>query len=279
MGSPYDDPQPRGFPIVLATLRITIAVQCWGAAAAWLHESRDGGLVDLLQQFLDIPEPAARLWMTRGAWALAAAGTVTLVRPITLVLLLITVWFGLVSYAGTRLHGELLEPIEHAVRFLCPVALLLLDFWPPRIDFSLGRANIAVFLLRLGSALTFAGHGLVALMQSREGGPFVDLITLSFANVFGMQVSEEQARIALGVIGGVDLGCALALMTARSRSIAACMAVWGLLTAVSRVLAHGPDWYHQTLLRIANCGAPAVLLIYWLRAVKGQPPVTIPGDQ
>jgi hypothetical protein len=277
MASPYDDPVPRGFPVVVATLRIVVALQCWGAAAARLHAGEDFHLVEFLTTTAGLSQAWADTWLDRAAWGLAACGLLSLVRPCWPVLLPVTAWFAFVSSTGTLVTNQWVEPAEQAARFLTPLTLLLLDFWPPRLKFSLGRAVVAFFLLRLGAAATFIGHGLEALHQSRVGGSFVELITGSFQNVLQVAVTVDQAQSALGVIGGVDIGLGLGLLLVRSRSFALYMAFWGVLTAVSRALAYGPDAYHMVLIRAASGGAAFALFLYWLLAIREQPPIVRPA--
>ncbi|MEZ6066828.1 MAG: hypothetical protein R3B90_14240 [Planctomycetaceae bacterium] len=274
--SPFDDPVPRGYRVVLATLRIAVAVQCWGAAASWFTLEDSGGVLGALTNAGGWPEPTARLIMNRIAWGLLACGTFTLVRPCWPVLIGVTAWFGFVAALGPLQDTSRLQPAAHAARYLAPLALLLLDWWPPVVKFSLGRAGVGLFFLRLGAAATFAGHGLQALRQSREGGHFVELITGSMEHVFHWDVSTDHAQLALGVIGGMDIGLAIGLMLVRSRPIACWMGVWGILTAVSRVLALGPEAYPMVLIRFAHGGAPFTLFLYWYLAVKEQPAITVP---
>lgn len=276
-GSPYDDPVPRGFPVVLATLRIVVAVQCWGAAAAILDAREDFHLVGFLREQAGFTEALIWTWLDRAAWGLAACGALTLVRPCWPVLIPVSLWFLGATAVTTFESNHWLEPAEHAARYLTPPVLLLLDFWPPKLKFALGRATIVIFFLRLGAAGTFIGHGLEAIRQSRAGGSFVELITGSFQNVLHRTVTVDQAQAALGVIGGIDIGLGLGLLLTRSRFFALYMAGWGTLAAVSRVLAHGPEAYHMVLLRSANGGAAFALLLYWMLAIKEQPAIVRPS--
>jgi hypothetical protein len=207
-----------------------------------------------------------------------ACGALTLVRPCWPVLLPVVGWFGVIA-AVASVERHRLEPAEQAVRILAPLSLMLLDLWPPRAKFTLGRAGLAIFFLRLGIAATFIGHGLVALQQSRVGGNFVELIQGSFQNVAGVEVSDDHARQALGIIGGIDIGLGLGIILTRSKVFALYMAFWGVLTAMSRVLAYGPDAYPLVLLRAANGGAPFALFLYWFLALKELPPITLPAEK
>ena len=263
---------------MLATLRIAVALECWGAAGERLHSAGDFGLTPLLVQ-AGFAESMVTSILDKTAWGLVVCGLCTLVRPCWPVLIPVTVWFTFVAVIGGVVNEHRFEVIAHGARYLTPLALLLLDFWPPRAKFALGRATVALFFLRLGIALSFAGHGLQAIQQCRSGGHFVELIVGSIANVFHREVTTEQAQFALGIIGGIDLGLALGLMLTRSRAIVFWMAIWGGLTAMSRVLALGPEAWDEVLIRGTHCGAPAALFIYWWMAVKEQPAITLPAGR
>ncbi|MCA9054178.1 MAG: hypothetical protein KDA75_10100 [Planctomycetaceae bacterium] len=277
--SPFDDPVPRGFNVVLATLRIAVAVQCWGAAGERLHADGDFGLLKFLTGPAGFADSAATAVLDKAAWGLLACGFLTLVRPCWPVLIGVTGWFAFVAAIGGASHNDVLLPVAHGARYLVPLALLLLDFWPPPAKFSLGRAMVALFFLRLGIVLTFAGYGFVALQQSRAGGPFVELVSGSAANVFRHQLTTEQAQTALGVIGGMNLGLALGLLLVRSRAMVLFMAAWGGLAAMSHVLALGPQAWDEVLILAASCGGPASLFFYWWLAVREQPAITVPAGK
>ncbi|QDU37841.1 hypothetical protein Mal4_21580 [Maioricimonas rarisocia] len=276
-GSPYDQPEPRGWSLVQATLRIVVAVQCWGVAATWLQGGNHAAVLQFAMEHNGMAESAAARFDNIIAVAMLACGALTLTRPCWPVLLPVSGWMLLESVMKMLLHDQWLEPAEHASRYLAPVALIVIDFWPPKLKFALGWAMVSMWLLRIAAASTFVGHGLMAIFQSGTGGNFVDLITLSAANVLGATVSEEHARVALAVIGGVDIGVALNLLISRSRGVAFWMAFWGFAAAASRVTAYGPEQYHDILIRVANGGVPAVVGIYWWRAIREQPSSVIPG--
>lgn len=275
--SPFDDPVPRGYPVVLATLRIAVAVQCWGAAAGWLHGHDDYGLTGYLVsagRFTDVWVATA---LDRVSWALAACGLLTLVRPCWPVLLPVTAWFSLIAAVGPAAEQDPLRPCLQSVRYLAPFSLMLLDLWPPRVKFSLGRCLVGLFLLRLGSVLTFGAHALLALDQSRRGGPLEDLLTATCQQAAQLSLTPDQARAALGIIGGLELGLTLGLLLSRSRTMAFLMTGWGALAAMSHVLAYGPQQFYQVLLEASHAGAPCALGLYWWLAVKEQPPILRPA--
>jgi hypothetical protein len=274
--SPFDDPVPRGYRVVLATLRIAVALQCWGAAAAWLVLREDFGLLPLLMRHAGLSTAALTSLLDKISWGLGVCGLLTLVRPCWPVLLPVTAWFTAIAAIGP-LAGEPFRPATHAVRCAAPLALLLLDFWPPAVKFALGRAMAALIVMRLGIATTFAAQGCLALSQSRTGGPLTTQLAAAIANIVPSSPAAGHAPAALGIVGGIYLGLAVGLLLVRSRAIALLMTVLGGLAAMSYVIAGGPEQWGQTLLHAAGAGAPAALFVYWWRAVREQPAITVPA--
>ena len=277
--NPFDTPVPKGVSLVQGTLRVVVAIQCWGMAAARLHHDQQTPLSEFLANGYDLGADKIPLLEDYAAYALIGCGLLTLLRPCWPVLIPVVVWQAAIAIT-TALAGEgtipLLEPAEQATRFLTPMALLIIDFWPPRLKPGLTLTRASIGLLRLGTCATFAAHGLVAIYQFRHGGNFVDLILFSFEKVFQYDVERELAQNALAVIGALDVAVALSLLTSRSRALALWMAFWGLLTACSRTLAYGLEGYDMTLIRIANGGAPLAILIFWVSAVREQKPNILP---
>jgi hypothetical protein len=275
--SPFDDPVPRGNNVFLATLRIAVTLGCWGAAAARLAAGDQFGLLDPLVDSAGFSTAAANGLLDKLAWGLVLCGLLTLVRPCWPVLLPVTVWFALLAAIGPALHQRPIQPVTHALRYLGPLALLVIDLWPPRIKFSLGRAMVGHFFLRMGIVLTFAGEGLVALLQSRLGGPLVTQLANGLSSVFRADLTTEQVQTTLAVIGGVYVGLALGLLLVRSRAIALLMTLVGCLGAMSYVVGQGPHAWPQALLHMPVAMAPLALFLHWWLAVKEQPAITVPA--
>jgi hypothetical protein len=163
-----------------------------------------------------------------------------------------------------------LGPVEHASRYAAPLALLLLDFWPPRLKSHLGRTVASMWILRVAAAATFAGHGLVAIDHSLHGGHFAELLQ-SACGALGIELTPSQNQWGLAIIGGLDLGLALNVLVSRSKPVVFYMMLWGLATAASRMALLGPQGYPEMLIRIANGGIPLVLLLYWSLSLKDSP--------
>ena len=185
----------------------------------------------------------------------------------------VTAIFSWLNNPGNPFHAT--DPAGHAVRYAAPLALLLLTAFPQK-----GNARQVEWLLRWGVAGTFVGHGLSALWLNPF---FVDLI-IGTMNLFlgdpiftavSFQDLEEALTIAasrqviaesvLPIIAIQDfiLVAFLLFPGKRIKTIALWMAVWGFVTAVSRMTTYGWDHWHDLALRICNGGIPLFLWAYW----------------
>ena len=185
----------------------------------------------------------------------------------------VTAIFSWLNNPGNPFHST--DPLGHAVRYAAPLALLLLTAFPEK-----GNARLVEWLLRWGVAGTFVGHGLSALWLNPF---FVDLI-IGTMNLFlgdpiftavSFQDLEEALSIAasrqviaesvLPIIAIQDfILVAFLLFPGKSiKTIALWMAVWGFVTAVSRMTTYGWDHWHDLALRICNGGIPLFLWAYW----------------
>jgi hypothetical protein len=192
---------------------------------------------------------------------------------------LLTLWpfftaiFSWLINPGNPFHAT--DPAGHAVRYAAPLALLLLTAFPEK-----GNVCRVEWLLRWGVAGTFVCHGLCALWLKPS---FVDLI-IGTMNLFlgdpvftavSFQDLEEALTIAasrqaiaesaLPIIAIQDfiLVALLLLPGKRIKTIALWMAVWGFVTATSRMTAYGWEHWHDLALRICNGGIPLFLWFHW----------------
>lgn len=278
-GNPFQTPPPKGIRLLQGTLRVIVAVQCWGLAAGRLHHRRITPLSELLDEAYQIGPQALGRVEDAVALALVVCGLITLLRPMTLVLIPVILWqITLAVTAVIAGEGTLpaLEPALQAVRIVVPLTLLTIDFWPPRISPTLLVTLTSMTLLRLAMALTFVGHGVIALVQFRQGGDWVELLILTVREGVHREISPEVARVLLAAMGAMNVALSLALLSSRNRAIALWMACWGFLTAFSHTVAYGIDGYDLTLLHIADGGAPLTVLLFWLTAVREQKPVLLP---
>lgn len=115
--------------------------------------------------------------------------------------------------------------------------------------------HLASWILRLGTALTFTGHGLVALGVKKTWLPYL--------MVTGM--SEETAMIVMPYIGFMDLLVALLVLVRPFTFVLFWAVFWAFVTALARPLA-GEGWV-AFLERGANWATPLALCI--LQCWKG----------
>ncbi|MEW4487804.1 hypothetical protein AB1L42_06955 [Thalassoglobus sp. JC818] len=271
--NPFETPSPRGIRLVQATLRVTLALQCWGYAAQRIHHHSDYVLTNLLAQAKNWDVDRIQQVNDVTAYVLIVSGLLILVRPIWLVLLPLAGWqTGMAVAAVVTGTGAVsaLEPAIQAVRYILPTALLLVDFWPPKVKPGLAVCLSSIGLLRFAIAATFIGQGLLALYEFQRGGNLVDLISLTAQNFFGRELASEQAQNLLAIVGAVDVAIAVALLSSRNRLVALFAVLWGLATAFSHTVAFGIDGYPATLVRAADVGAVLTVLIFWIVAVEEQ---------
>jgi len=152
------------------------------------------------------------------------------------------------------------DSFGHAVRFVAPVVLLA---------FGTGTGSYLKleWLLRIAIASTFIGHGLAAYWL-KPG--FVDLIVGTMDTFFGDDwrlagQRESFALVTLPWIGRLDflLAALILIPFKRLRTVALWMAIWGFVTAVSRVTAFGWERWPDFLIRMANGGLPLLLWLEW----------------
>ncbi|MBX3435909.1 MAG: hypothetical protein KF861_00235 [Planctomycetaceae bacterium] len=276
---PYRDYlRPRGLTWIKATLRVTVAVQCLGAAAQKLSAGTSSPIATFLMTDLDWPADSASQMDVGAAYGLLVCGILTALRPSWPTLLPAIVWFTAVAVAPL-VHGvdalAAFQVMEQSLRFLAPLALLILDFWPPRLKSHLGRTVVSMWMLRAGVFLTYLGMGLLAVLQCVTSGPLLTLVESVAERAGGVVLSDEVTRLWLGALGGVSMALALNVLVTRSKPILVGSMVWGFVTASSRMIELGPVGYPESLVRVAELGAPAVLLLYFSRALREFPPEVI----
>ena len=157
--------------------------------------------------------------------------------------------------------------LNHAVRYCAP---LVLAFW---IGFIAQKKLVHLpelwcWVLRIAVSATFLGHGLNAM----RGSPgHVELIQLTCLNLFSWEVNELLARQCLRCIGVMDMLLAVTLLLRKWKWIAMWMALWGLVTATSRLTAYGVDkGWSLTAIRLGNGGVPFVVWWIWKYGKTGE---------
>ncbi|MBG31193.1 MAG: hypothetical protein CMI31_14525 [Opitutae bacterium] len=262
-------------------LRWLVVFQCAGYAAQLATPSSLNSW--LLESLGDSAVSALDAWVARILWiATVALPALGIVRPIgvvgrhwparceVLILGFAAAWalseafFSWRANLGNPFHAT--DPYGHAVRYLAPVALLLL--WSGKgIDLRIEWA------LRFAVAGTFIGHGLCCWWLKPA---FLDLILGSLDTFFGIDwesAAEREffAKAFLPWIAVQDFILAgLILLPKRLRWVALWMAFWGFVTALSRLTAFGWERWPDLFIRICNGGIPLLLWLHWRNLFKNR---------
>ena len=112
------------------------------------------------------------------------------------------------------------------------------------------------WLLRLGAAFCFIGHGAFGLLRKEAWLPYFALVG----------IGPEAAAALMPLVGTVDIVAGVLLLVRPRPVVAAYMAVWAVWTALLRPLTGEPAW--EALERAGNYGVPAALLL--LMAFRGR---------
>lgn len=278
--NPFETPQPRGIRVVQGTLRVVVVAQCLGTAAAWLHHRRENPLLQLLGQARDLTSEQLLSAQNGIAAAMIVLAALTLLRPSTFSLLPVIVYQSAWNIAAVLTEsGEFpyLQPALRCLLAIVPLALLLIDFWPPRIRPTLILCLSSVSLLRLGTAATFIAHGLFSLWSFPDGS-LADLLRNVFQEARGEELPEVLIGPGLATIAAVDFSLALCVVVSRLKTMALLSVVWGFALAASHTLAFGATGYDLTLQSLGSAGAPLAVLLFWVLAVREQKPVYLPDD-
>lgn len=109
--------------------------------------------------------------------------------------------------------------------------------------------NFIKYMLRIGVACTFIGHGMNAMTIKQN---WIPLLT-----VYGFSV--EQAKILMPWIGVLDIFVALLVVIHPFRAVVIWAIFWTFATALTRVIAGEGVW--EFIERAANWSAPLALLL------------------
>ncbi|MBX3442467.1 MAG: hypothetical protein KF774_08665 [Planctomyces sp.] len=279
MATPWDHPNPRGLAVVQALMRVIVAIQCWGAAAQGLGGQSPSDVARWL--FLESSFRAAEILRFDRfvALGLLAAGLVSLVRPMWLALFAAAGWFAAEAAASLTRGGEpgaAFVALEHAVWIAAPISLAMLDWWPPKLKFTLGRFVFALGLLRWTAATSLAAQGAKQLWSLGERTRLEELVSRSLTAAHAADGTPEQIPLAMGALAGADIAIALLLAATRSRSVACLAGAWCLARIAMWTLAFGPEGYPETLVRAALPGAPLVLAAFAFIGTRVAPPEILP---
>lgn len=274
--SPYDDPVPRGWKFVQGTLRVAVCMQCAGLALLHLSADESSEAAGLLGTVWESGELVAGSWTKFAGYGLSLAALFTLLRPSWPILICVVLWFGAEAAAPAVEEFHVAELLQRVLRVALPLVLLLVDFWPPSLSFSIGRAKVALSLLRLALVTSVCAGGVLKLTAITTGGTWDDLV-YDAAEAAGHTLEDSGIAQCLAVMAAVDFTLAWASLTSRNRLSLGLLAAWQVATAALWIAAEGPPGYAAFLLDASSAGAPLAVLLFWVCAVKEQSPVIVPG--
>ncbi|MEM6799746.1 MAG: hypothetical protein AAF589_09545 [Planctomycetota bacterium] len=149
---------------------------------------------------------------------------------------------------------------SQSCRFAAPLGLLALTRAGGEPSDSRVQRG-AIEFLRWAAIATFAAHGVEALQHYPK---FIDMLISATRLLSGATMSQGVAEGLLTVIGAADVLVAVVVAAKRSQRGAGYMAVWGLITAASRVVVYGVflgGWGFLT--RAPHAIVPVVLWVLW----------------
>lgn len=264
---PADEPTPIDPPAVIrahATLRIVVGLYALGLLQIGWQRQMDSAADNWqsIGQLLAAVSAATAAWCwSVRLWPLAAAGAAIVVLWQTAAVLL-------EPAAGPEPPWHLrraAQMVDHLPRLAAPIALAWLWRWRPRtappgntrsagdvkavrrIGWFLAAAAAAMFLLH-AAKLIFAPDSVEVFL------------TRSFQRWYGYSLDRDAVQRTLWTIAAVDLGAVAALAIGRTRGSLCYMALWGMMTAASRVSAYGLFAWEEAFLRSANGGAALAAL-------------------
>lgn len=175
----------------------------------------------------------------------------------------VALYFGIDAVVGMTVEvGAFMELTlpAHAVRIAAPLALALASDSDDEKPTGGGLRPVGIRFLMVAAGLTFAAHGVEALAAHPR---FVDYLIVFTHDGLGLEIAQSQLEIALQVVGVIDLAVALpALLLRRWSSVYAYMAIWGTIAAASRVVHGGMNGLPEMLIRSANGGVAAAIVLF-----------------
>ena len=251
-------------------LRICLAIQCFGVGASALGPGTAINSLLFGEQHLggfDLSERSALLIDQAGGAVLLIAGVCILLRPCWPVLIPVAIWQLLIALASVHVGGKAMSQfglMGQSLLYVAPLALMLLaaplgkSNRPPQL--STIRVNSAIWMLRLAAAAVFTTHGVEAILVHPV---FVDYLIGAADKLLTLQITQATAETSLRVIGLIDIALAVLILVDRWWPIAAYMAFWGIVTALSRVVCSGWGNWPESAMRSCNGGVPLAIAVYW----------------
>ncbi|WP_437188076.1 hypothetical protein SH668x_001505 [Planctomicrobium sp. SH668] len=275
--NPFDTPRPRGVRLIQLALRAVVAVQCLGIAATYIHRGHPDLLCDLIAQSYPVSEAKAKYLAGFIAHGMIGCALVTLARPINMMLMLLFLYqLGVSIAAAITQIGPLpvLEPALQATRIAAPLALLMIDFWPPRMKASLPICLAATTLMRLSIGISLISHGYLLLVQYHEGGDFLDATQKAVELLFlsDDSASLSLARTTLCLFGAITFSFGVTTILSRSKVTLLMSTLIGLILALSSFATEGLEGYALLFKNVSLPGAPATVLLFLILAVKERKP-------
>ena len=115
------------------------------------------------------------------------------------------------------------------------------------------------WILRLGAAACFIGHGAFGIITKAAWVPYFGVIG----------IGQDTAYALMPVVGSIDILMGIAMLFSPRPFVLLYMAVWAMWTALLRPLAGEPVF--ETLERAGNYGVPLAMLLFigWPRTIRG----------
>lgn len=275
--SPYDDPVPHGWRAVCASLRVAVCLMCWGLAAQRLYIGTESPAAALLESQGWLAADWAARASEWSAYGLIGCGLLTLFRPCWALLLPVTAWVAAGAAAPAVLDEDPLRTLDLAVLVFAPLVLMLIEFWPPSLKFSLGRTRFALGLLRLGIVVSLLAQSSLMIREIGDTGAWSASLRAVLERVTPFDFSEPLLSRALATLAAVNVALGLVILTARQRSVLFCAAVWSCALGTIPVIVEGVPGSPSLLVDAARGGASLSLYWFWMLAIKEQSPTIVPA--
>lgn len=271
--------QQKPYGTIVTVLRATVALQCLGNWR-WMTQIQE---TPLLHWMLDPADIGGLAWAESTAlavqqtigWSLLLAALAVVWRPYRFVLAALFVVQLLIAIAmwriadGYPLKASWLSPsvvllfpfATQLLRIAAPLGLLLVEHARAKPLTEATAMHRAMQLMRWAVAIVFVAHGVEALQLNPK---FTDLLIGSTQRTLGVELSESAAERILMAVGVVDIVVAIACVCVRWLAVIGWIALWGGITACSRIVALGWETaWHEALTRAPHCGVPMAVALWW----------------